>query len=400
MSYSWRKDPYGSIVPPKKDGVYLSIAYGLKDVATAARIFAGEEKGYAYARCGEGNPTVRAFEKDIASLEAGHLDGYDAIASASGMASILLLSLHLASGKKKEIVSSPHIYGGTYSLFTQFLPKLGIRCKMVNDQNDIDEWKKAITEETAFVFIESISNPLVGVSKIEEIAECAHEKQTLLVCDNTVPTPELFKPLYCGADIVIHSTSKAINGASTGLGGAIIADERIIDKMRCSWAVVLGAQMDPDCAKRMHQGLKTLPKRIYKHSENALAIAKFLTTRPEIAQVYYPFLPSSPYYQQALKQNMKAGGPLLAFELKGEIKDAIKFIESLKTVIHTTHLGHNKTIATHPASTTHSKIPKEARERLGISDTLIRISAGCEKEKRFQKVLKDIETALEKTNLK
>lgn len=398
MGYSWRKDPYGAIVPPRKDGVYLSIAYGLKDVATAARIFAGEERGYAYARCGEGNPTVRAFERQITHLEARYLDGYDAIASASGMASISLLSLYLASGKKREIVSSPYIYGGTYSLFTQYLPKLGIRCKMVNDQDDIDEWKNAITEQTAFVFIESISNPLVGVSKVEEIAECAHEKDTLLVCDNTVPTPELFKPLWYGADVVVHSVSKAINGRSTGLGGVIVADERIIHKIRCSWAVVVGAVMDPDCAQRMHRGLKTLPKRIYKHSDNALAIAKFLTARPEISQVYYPFLPQSPYYEQALKQNMKSGGPLLAFELRGEIKDAIKFIESLKVIIHTTHLGHNKTIATHPASTTHSKIPKEERERLGISDTLIRVSAGCEKEIGFEKVLEDIRRALALTN--
>lgn len=393
MGYSWRKDPYGAIVPPRSDGVYLSIAYGLKDVATAARIFAGEEKGYAYARCGEGNPTVRAFELEIARAEAGHLQGYDAIATSSGMSATLLLSLYLASGAKKEIVSSPFIYGGTYSLFTQYLPKLGIKCKMVNDPDNIDEWKNAITEETAFVFVESISNPLVGVSKVEEIAECAHEKQTLLVCDNTVPTPEIFNPFYYGADLIIHSASKAINGGSTGLGGAIIADEKIIDEIRSSWAVIIGATMDPDCAKRMSRGLKTLPKRIYRHSENALEIAKFLTSFWLVAKVYYPLLPSSPYYEYT-SRHMNHGGPLLAFELKGKMEDAIKFIESLKKVIHATHLGHNKTIATHPASTTHSKIPKEERERLGISDTLIRISAGCEKEKGLIRVLKDIQRAL------
>lgn len=394
MGYSWRKDPYGAIVPPRKDGVYLSIAYGLKNVATAAKIFAGEEKGYAYARCGEGNPTVRDFERAIAESESKSLEGYDAIATASGISATLLLTLYLASGDKREIVSSPFIYGGTYSQAAQYMPMLGIKCKMVNNPDDLNEWKNAITEQTAFVFIESISNPMVGVSKVEEIAELAHEKNTLLVCDNTVPTPELFKPLWYGADVVVHSVSKAVNGKSTGLGGVIVADEGMINKIRGSWAVVVGAVMDPDCAKRMHQGLKTLKKRIYIHSANAFAIAKFLSERLEIAKVYYPFLPSSQYYEQALKQNMKAGGPLLAFELKGEMKDAIKFIESLKTVIHTTHLGHNKTIATHPASTTHSKIPKEEREKLGISDTLIRISAGSENEKEFERVLKDIEKAL------
>ena len=400
MGYSWKKDPYKSIVPPRKDGVYLSIAYGLKDVATAAKIFAGEEKGYAYARCGEGNPTVRAFEKAMAEAEAGVLGGYDAIATSSGMAAIMLLCLELATDGKNEIVSSSFIYGGTYSLFTQFLPKLGITCKMVQNPNDIDSWDEAISPKTAFAFIESASNPLVDIPDIEKVAERVQSHGVPLVCDNTVLTPVLHHPLDYGVDVVVHSVSKAINGHSTGLGGVIVADEKLIREIRSSWAIVLGAVMDPDCAKRMHKGLKSLPERIFRHSENALNLAKFLCERNEIANVHYPMLPSSPSYPIAEAYGLEGGGPLLAFELKGELKDAVKFIESLKVVIHATHLGHNKTIATHPASTTHSKVPKETREKLGISDTLIRISAGSESKKEFRKVLEDIKIALKSANLK
>ena len=400
MAYSWQKDPYRSIVKPRKDGVYLSIAYGFKDVATAARIFDGSEEGYAYARCGEGNPTVRSFERAMARAEMGELvAGYDALATSSGMAAITLLCLALATEGKNEIVSSPFIYGGTYSLFTQYLPKLGITCKMVEDPNDITQWDRNISSKTAFVFIESASNPLVDIPDLEKIAEFVQSRGAPLVCDNTVLTPSILKPLYYGVDIVVHSVSKAINGHSTGLGGVIIADKELIAKIRCSWAVVLGAVMDPDCAKRMVDGLKTLPERIVRHSQNALETAKFLKQNSKVSKVHYPFLPSNASYKTAIKQDMTMGGPLLAFEIKGNLKDAVNFIESLGVIIHATHLGHNQTIATHPASTTHSKIPKEEREKLGISDTLIRISAGREKEKEFKKILKDIETALKMTKL-
>lgn len=390
-----RENPYYSIVEPEPDGTHLSIAHTFRDVEHARRIFAGEEEGYAYACVGEGNPTVRGYERAIAELEAPQDARYDAIATTSGRSAILLTALQLLKQTgKKCIVTTPHLYGGTYSLFTHYLSTLGIDTILVQNPGDMRAWDTAITHDTAFVFVETISNPLASVIDLSTIASIAHNKQVYVVADNTIPTV-LFKPFLHGADVVVYSASKSMNGDSRGLGGIIISNKGFIRTIRREWFSVAGSVMDPACAARMHKRLATLKTRVACESANALTLAEILQYTPGIYRVHYPLLERSPYRTLAQSLGMTGGaGGLLAFELTGSMDRAVRFIESLKMVIHATHLGHEKTLVTLPAATTHAKIPRALREKCGITDTLVRISAGCEEPHEFTSVIKDILRAL------
>ncbi|MBI5420953.1 MAG: O-acetylhomoserine aminocarboxypropyltransferase/cysteine synthase [Parcubacteria group bacterium] len=365
--HDWRNNEFHSLVPPEQGlagPVYTSIAYAFNTAQEAAEIFSGERSGYAYPRISRGSPTVNVLAQKLVELELG--DGqltseYDAILTASGMSAITLVALAFAD-RGRSIVSSPYLYGGTYHLFEEFLPRLGIECIMIDDPCNLDSWRKGIAQakHPALLYAEDDANPMLIKLDNEAIGELAHAHGLLYVCDRTIGTPLLEKPLLAGTDMVVHSLSKNISGHSWALGGAIIGRKTLIAQIRESYFPVMGPVMDARVADCILKGLESFPKRMRQKIGNAKRIASTVRRHPKVKRVYGP------------------GGDLFAFEIEGTLEDAKRVIESLKLVVFAPHLGDIQTLAIHPASTTHAKIPKEEREKLGITDTLIRISVGLE----------------------
>ena len=303
-----RENPSYGIVPPEPDGTQLSIAHTFRDVEHARRIFAGEEDGYAYACVGEGNPTVRRYERAVAELEAPQDSNYDAIATASGRSAILLTALQLIRNTgKKRIVTTPHLYGGTYALFMEYLATLGLHTVVVEDPTHRGAWEDAITRDTALVFVETVSNPLASVTDIPAIASIADRKQVCVVADNTIPTAALFRPLMHGADVVVYSASKSMNGDSRGLGGIIVGNKEFIREIRRGWFSIMGPVMDPACAARMYSRLATLKARVVRESANAFCLAELLQYTPGIYRVHYPLLQRNRYCALAKSLVMTRG---------------------------------------------------------------------------------------------
>ncbi|MCX6241340.1 MAG: aminotransferase class I/II-fold pyridoxal phosphate-dependent enzyme [Bacteroidetes bacterium] len=359
----------GSMITP----IYQSVAYPYADAKEAAAIFTGEKPGYTYGRWD--NPTVDLFEQRMAALEG--TDG--AIATASGMSAIFLLSHHLLS-PGDEVVSSNRVYGGTFGLFDTGLKKMGSKVNWVTKPEDINEWKNAITPKTKFLFVETPSNPALFIADIPALAKLARSKKLPLVVDNTIATPALQQPIALGADVIVHSTTKYICGNGTSLGGIICGSKTLIDGIRQTSIRYLGPAMAPFNAWLNLLGLETLSLRMEKHCANAMAVATLLENHPKVKQVNYPGLDSNPYHKM-IKGQMKGCSSLLSFELKGNYKDATKFIDSLRVITHATHLGTCRSIVTHPASTTHSALGEKEMKKAGISPSMIRFSIGIEDEK-------------------
>ncbi|GMQ95292.1 MAG: O-succinylhomoserine sulfhydrylase [Patescibacteria group bacterium] len=400
--YHHLDDPHYSLVPPEKEvgyALYKSIAFGFKNAAHGRGIFAGETDGYAYHGLGFGNPTVHEFERKMAEGEGSGDTAFDALATASGMSAIDLLTRFLClAGDRKEMVSSPKIYGGTYYYLNELAPKMGVGARFVSDPYDLEQWRSLITSRTACLLLETPANPHADVFDIAAYAKLAREYDIPLVVDNTIATHALQRPLSLGADIVIVSASKGINGHSTGLGGIIVAKKELIAELRNTWGVGVRAVMDPDCAHRMLHGLNDLEVRMHRHSENALALAEYLQKSPKVREVHYPFLDTCKHHDIA-QQQMSGGGPLLGVTLRGTLEDAERFIDALTkdgTVIQAPHICHEKTLAVHPASTTHARVPEEERISLGISDTFIRVSTGTEDAPEFREVVNVFAHALAK----
>ncbi|MFY9458058.1 MAG: aminotransferase class I/II-fold pyridoxal phosphate-dependent enzyme [Candidatus Spechtbacterales bacterium] len=366
--------------------LYQSVAHLFRDTKHAADLFLGREEGFIYSRIN--NPTVDVFEKRMAELEGAEAG----LGTSSGMAAIFMVSAHLAS-RGEEVVSSDRVYGGTFHLFNDTLPRFGIKVRFVKNPHDIKSWQSAITKKTKFLFVETPSNPQMEVFDIALLSELAHKYKLPLVVDSTIATPALQQPIRLGADIVAHSATKYICGNGTALGGIILGKKKLMDEIRQGVYRDIGPSLAPFNAWLFILGLETLSYRMEAHSQNALRVAEFLEAHPKIKRVYYPGLDSSPFKKLVDKEMRGRASSLMAFEVKGTRKNGTRFIESLKLVSHVANLGDNKTLAIHPASTTHQQLPAKDLKKVGISDTMIRMSIGLEDP---EDIIYDIKQALNK----
>ncbi len=349
--------------------IFTTSSYVYENAAQAAARFSGEEPGNIYSRFT--NPTVRVFEERLAALEGGER----CVATATGMSAILSTCLGLLQAGD-HLLSSRSIFGSTVILFDKYLSRFGIETSYV-PLSDLDAWKAAIRPETRMLFVETPSNPLTELGDIRALADLAHAHDCLLVVDNCFCTPILQRPLELGADVVIHSATKYIDGQGRCMGGAVVGDEQLVGEEVFGVLRTAGPSMSPFNAWVFLHGLETLALRMKAHSHNADLLAQWLVQHPKVSQVHYPGLPGHPQAALAARQ-MDLPGGMLAFEVEGGREAAWKVIDSMRMISITANLGDVKTTVTHPATTTHGRLTPEQRADAGISDGLIRISAGLE----------------------
>lgn len=377
-------DPlFGGVSVP----IYQSSTFAFRSAEHGASLFAGEEKGYIYTRLG--NPTVEALEKCLAILENGRA----ALATATGMAAITTLLLALLD-KDTHVISTAAVYGATRIVLEKELIRFGIRSTFV-DTSDLKLIESNLRPETRLIFIETPANPTMILTDIEACADLAKKHGCFLVVDNTFATPILQNPLDLGADIVIHSLTKFINGHSDVVGGAIIFKEESLYQRVRKVLINFGGTMDPHQAWLILRGVKTLALRIEKSQENAFQLARFLQNHPLVSWVKYPGLESHPQYELA-KRQMRGPGAMISFGLKGGYEAARRLINSVRLCTLAVSLGGVETLIQHPASMTHAAVPKEEREEAGITDDLIRLSVGCE---AYEDLENDLNQALQKASL-
>jgi O-succinylhomoserine sulfhydrylase len=363
------------------EALFPTVSFVHESAEMAAKRFTGEEPGYIYSRFT--NPTVDMFEQRLAALEGAEA----AIATATGMAAITTLAMSLCA-QGDHIVTSGSVFGSTLNVFgPPVMGKFGVTTTIVNSTS-LDAWRDAIaaTPRTKLVFLETPSNPMIEVFDIAAIAEMCRKVGATFVVDNCFCTPILQKPLALGADVVIHSASKHLDGQGRVMGGAIVGTKQMCKETVYNFLRTTGASLAPFNAWVLLKGLETLPIRMRAHSENALALAQWLVEQPKVRQVNYPFLPSHPQFNWAKKQQ-SGGGAVLSFHVKGTKADAWKIIDSTKVMSITGNLGDVKTTITHPASTTHSRMSVAAREAAGITDTLIRVAVGLEAQEDLREDL-------------
>jgi len=361
--------------------LYLTSSYVFDDAEQMRAAFSDEIEANIYSRYS--NPNVDELLEKVARLEAGEA----AWATATGMAAVFTtFAALLQSGD--HIVSSKSVFGSTHQLFVNILPKWGITTTYV-DAIDYEGYEQAITPETKIVYIETPSNPGLDLIDIKRLAAICKEKDVLLVVDNCFATPVLQQPLKLGADIVIHSATKYMDGQGRVLGGLIVSTKEIIAKIQ-GFARHSGPALSPFNAWILSKSLETLHLRMEKHCSQAFEIAKRLEKNDQVAWVKYPFLGSHPQHDIA-KDQMKYGGGIVTFQVKGGLEAGRRFLDQLGLFSLTPNLGDSRSIATHPASTTHSKLKPEEREAVGISDGLVRLSIGLE---HIEDIWEDIEQAL------
>jgi O-acetylhomoserine (thiol)-lyase len=407
-------DSTGSCAVP----VYRTSAYVFRDTEHAANLFGLKELGNIYSRLM--NPTNDVLEQRVAALEGGAA----ALAVASGTAAIFYSIINLAQAGD-EIVSSSNLYGGTYTQFNNILPQLGIKVKFV-DPSDPQNFAKAITAKTKAFYTETIGNPSLDVSDIEAITKIAHAHGLPLIVDSTFTTPHLLRPIEHGADIVVHSLTKWLGGHGNGIGGIVVDSGKFnwatgkhpllsepdesyhgiryaidlpdglrplayILRMRLVPLRNLGACLSPDNAWQFLQGIETLALRMERHSANALAVAKFLEKQAEVEWVRFPGLESHPSHKIAQKLFKNGFGATVVFEVKGGEKAGKRFIEKLQIFSHLANVGDAKSLAIHPATTTHSQLTVEQQAEGGITPGLVRLSVGLE---HIDDILADLKQAL------
>jgi len=364
------------------DPIFLTSSYVFESAEAAAARFSGDEPGNIYSRFT--NPTVRTFEERLAALEGGER----CVATASGMAAIYTTCAGLLKAGD-HIVSSKSIFGSTVILFNNFLTRFGIEVSYV-EQNNLQEWEDAIRDNTRLLFLETPSNPLTEIADIKSLAKIAHEKDCLLVVDNCFCTPVLQRPLDLGADIVIHSATKYLDGQGRCMGGAIVGSEQVVGQDVYGFLRTCGPSMSPFNAWVFLAGLETLSLRMEKHTANAQVLADWLEQHKQVERVWYPGLESHPQHKLACEQ-MSGSGGILSFEVRGGQAAAWKVVNQTKLLSITANLGDTKTTITHPASTTHGRLTPEERASAGISDGLIRISVGLENS---QDIINDLARGL------
>ncbi|MEJ2345499.1 MAG: O-succinylhomoserine sulfhydrylase [Gammaproteobacteria bacterium] len=349
--------------------IFATSSYVFASAAEAAARFSGSEPGNIYSRFT--NPTVRTFEQRLAALEGGERG----VATASGMSAILATCLGLLR-TGEHLVSSRSIFGSTVVLFDNYLARLGVGTTFV-PQNDLSAWEAAIRPETRLLFLETPSNPLTELADIEAIADIAHRHGCLLVVDNCFCTPALQRPLSLGADIVVHSATKYLDGQGRCVGGAVVGSQEVVGGDVFGFLRTAGPSMSPFNAWVFLKGLETLRLRMEAHSANALTLARWLEEQPAVERVLYPGLPSHPQHELACRQMADFGG-IVAFEVKGGQDAAWRVVDGTRMLSITANLGDTKTTITHPASTTHGRLSAEARAEAGISDGLLRVAVGLE----------------------
>ena len=428
MSYSFEtQQVHAGQVPDPTTGaralpLYQTTAYQFRDTKHAADLFGLAELGNIYTRIM--NPTQDTVEQRIAALEGG----VAALLLASGSAATTFAVLNVAEAGD-HIVSSPSLYGGTYNLFHYTLPKFGIQVTFVDNPDDPESWRKAVKPNTKAFFGETIANPKNDLLDIETVAKIAHENNVPLIVDNTVATPYLIRPIEWGADVVVHSATKFLSGHGNAVVGAIVdsgkfdyakypdkfknfnqpdpsyngivyaqalgvgsafgANLSYIFKIRLTLLRDIGAAVSPFNAWLLAQGLETLSLRIERHVENAKAVAAFLEKHPQVSSVNYASLTSSKWNKLATKYSPKGSGSVLSFEIKGGIESGKKFIEALNLHSHVANIGDVRSLAIHPASTTHSQLSPAEQITAGVTPGLVRLSVGIEN-------IKDIQADLEK----
>ena len=429
MSYSFETQQiHAGQVPDPTTGaralpLYQTTAYQFRDTKHAADLFGLAELGNIYTRIM--NPTQDTVEQRVAALEGG----VAALLLASGSAATTFAILNIAQAGD-HIVSSPSLYGGTYNLFHYTLPKFGIEVTFVDNPDDPESWRKAVKPNTKAFFGETIANPKNDLLDIETVAKIAHENEVPLIVDNTVATPYLIRPIEWGADVVVHSATKFLSGHGNTVVGAIVdagkfdyakfpkrfpsfnepdpsyhglvyaqalgvgspfgANLSYIFKIRLTLLRDIGAAVSPFNAWLLAQGLETLSLRIERHVENAKAVAAFLEKHPQVSSVNYASLPSSKWHKLANKYSPKGSGSVLSFEIKGGIESGKKFIEALKLHSHVANIGDVRSLAIHPASTTHSQLTPDEQVTAGVTPGLVRLSVGIE---NFKDIQADLELA-------
>jgi len=397
--------------------IYQTTSYCFKSTEHAANLFALKEFGNIYTRLM--NPTTDVLEKRLAALEGG----VGGLALSSGQSAIYV-SIFNICGAAGHIVSSNSLYGGTVTLFSQTFSKLGIEVTFV-DPKKPENFAKAIKDNTRLLYIETIGNPKNDILQYEKIAEIAHKNGMPVICDNTVATPMLFRPIEYGIDIVVHSCTKFIGGHGTSIGGAIIDSGKFdwtngrypeltepdpsyhgvkyveafgnlayIIKARTQFLRDMGSCMSPFNAFLFLQGLETLHLRMPRHSENALKLAQWLEKQDMVSWVNYPGLESHPDYKLAKKYLPKGQGAILGFGIKGGRQAGVKFIENVKLASHLANIGDSKTLVIHPASTTHQQLTEAERLAAGVTEDYIRVSVGTE---HIDDIIADFDQALKES---
>jgi O-acetylhomoserine (thiol)-lyase len=398
--------------------IYQTTSYVFDNADHAANLFALAEFGNIYTRIQ--NPTQDVLEQRLAALEGGT----GALALASGQSASTFAVLNIAQAGD-HIVSSSSIYGGTYNLFKYTLAKLGIETTFVENQDDAEEWRRAIRPNTKLLFAETIGNPQINVLDIRAVADIAHDAGVPLIVDNTIATPYLIRPFEHGADIVVHSVTKFLGGHGTTIGGAIVdggtfpwsehADRfpglstpdpsyhgavytdavgdglAYIIKARVQLLRDLGSAISPQSAWNLLQGIETLSLRIERHVQNAQEIAEWLENHPDVATVNYSGLPTSPWYAAANRYAPKGVGAVLSFELKGGVETGRAFVNELTLFSHLANIGDVRSLVIHPASTTHSQLTPEQQLTAGVTPGLVRLSLGLE---NIEDLKADLQNAL------
>jgi O-succinylhomoserine sulfhydrylase len=351
------------------EALYLTSSFVFDNAAQAAARFAGTEPGNVYSRFT--NPTVTAFQERLAALEGAE----SCIATSSGMSAILATVMALLSAGD-HIIASHSIFGATVQLFGTILKRFGLETTFVSP-TDVGEWQRTVTPRTKLLFVETPSNPLTEISDIRRLSEVAKGANALLAVDNVFCTPALQKPIELGADLVIHSATKFIDGQGRILGGAVLGPKNLVGESVFGFLRTAGPSMSPFNAWVALKGLETLKIRIEAQSAKALALAQWLEKHPKIERVYYPGLPSHPQHKLAMAQQ-KSGGSVVTFIVKGGREAAWRVVDSTRMISITANLGDTKTTITHPATTTHGRISAEARAAAGIVEGLLRVATGLE----------------------
>lgn len=372
------RTPFGET----SEAMFLTSGYVYESMEAAERRFKNEEPGFVYSRFS--NPTVRSFEERMTELEGAE----DARATATGMAAVTSAMLcYLKAGD--HVLSSRALFGSCRYIVEDLLPRFGVTSTLV-DGRDLEAWKNAVQPNTKVFFLETPSNPTLEIIDIKAVAEIAHAAGALLMVDNVFATPVLQRPLELGADVVIYSATKHIDGQGRCLGGIVLAGQQFIADYLANFLRQTGPSLSPFNAWVMLKSLETLDLRVREHARGAEAVARFLEGHKGIERVFYPGLPSHPQHNLAMSQ-MDAGGNMVAFEVKGGKAGAFRFANALQVVKISNNLGDAKSLITHPATTTHQRLTPEARAELGIGEGLVRLSVGLEDS---GDLIEDMERAL------
>lgn len=372
-------DEMGSAVVP----IYQTSTFAFKNAQHGADCFSGKEKGYIYTRIG--NPTIDALENKLAQLE----NGYRGIALASGMAAVTTAYMAFLS-QGSHIISTGAVYGPSRGVLESHFAKFGVESSFI-DTSDISNIEKAIKPNTKVLYLETPANPTIQLTDVKAACEVAHKHNLIVVVDNTFSSPYLQKPLDLGADVVLHSLTKFINGHADIVGGALIAkDEKIYNTMRKTMTL-MGGNMDPHQAYMVIRGVKTLSLRVERAQESAQKVAEFLENHPKVEWIKYPGLKSHPQHELAKKQ-MSGFGSMISFGVKGGYEAGVKVMDNVHLATLAVSLGGVETLIQHPASMTHASVSAEGKKLAGISDELVRFSVGIE---NVEDIIEDLEHALD-----